>query len=240
MPCTQCGGKITPTSRSCPVCGAPVTTGTQVPAVVHRTADIHRLAPADLVVGGATVVLFIALFLPWYSVNLGIAGFGFTVNLDGLWQGWMYLTLLLCLGTIGYLVARIAATRIRLPFAHWQLLTTVTGLTALLTLLGVFVTPAGTSYSWGGFVGLIAAVTALAGSIVRKNEPEVLAAAPVLRPLRLADVSPADTQAPAAPVAGTVATGAAAHCISCGTANPEENPFCRSCGEEISATGTRQ
>lgn len=173
MHCTQCGKPLSANAKFCPSCGGPnaVATSTAAAQVAHPvTSDVHRLAPADFVAGGATVLLFVTLFLPWYSADL----FGITVTLDALWQGWMYLVLILALATIGYLVARVLVPVIRLPLPHWQILVGGTSLMALLTLLGVFLTPTGTSYSWAGFVGLVAVLVAVGASIARKGDPETV------------------------------------------------------------------
>ena len=58
----------------------------------------------DRLVGGATLVLFIALFLPWFSVNFG--GIIGTASASGLTaHGYLYITLILSLAILGLLVA---------------------------------------------------------------------------------------------------------------------------------------
>jgi len=66
--------------------------------------DIKRWTKVEKITGVATLLLFISLFLPWFTYNIGF-GYG-SVSVDGLGHGWMYLVLLVCLGILGYLVVR--------------------------------------------------------------------------------------------------------------------------------------
>ncbi|HVC14629.1 MAG TPA: hypothetical protein VND62_07195 [Acidimicrobiales bacterium] len=111
----------------------------------------------------ASLVVFIALFLPWYGTGL----IGFTV--DGLWHGWMVVTLLLTIATIGY-VAALAAVEVRLPVSHAQALLGATGVTLLLVVIGLVTTPSGATLEWGGILGVIAALAGVGGAVVRRRE----------------------------------------------------------------------
>ncbi|HEX3795060.1 MAG TPA: hypothetical protein VHV57_11225 [Acidimicrobiales bacterium] len=122
------------------------------------------LTQTDRIVGTATIVLFIALFLPWFSVNIGIG----TVSADGLSaHGYLYLTLFLSLGVIGMLVASatgawsLPATS---PIAREQLLLIATAINFVLVLLGFVLKPGGSGVGWtfGAFIALAAAVVAAA------------------------------------------------------------------------------
>ena len=62
--------------------------------------DAARWTLADRIAGIATLVLFISLFLPWFTVSFGFA----SGSVNGLWHGWMYLTLILSIVIIAYLV----------------------------------------------------------------------------------------------------------------------------------------
>ncbi len=189
MYCQQCGNEVGPSGRFCPACGASVPAKPLPPPPAPATEpsgqagppsaptypvtfDIKRLATGDIVVGASAIVVFVMLFLPWFSVSLD--GFD-TYTLDGLYQGWMYLVLILAIATVAYLLVRATIPVVRLPFPHWQLLTAATGLAFVLTLVGVLAKPAGTTYSWGGFVALAGTVAAIVGAVVRRNEPEHLA-----------------------------------------------------------------
>ena len=64
--------------------------------------DAARWTRADRIAGIATIVLFICLFLPWFTISFGF-GSG---SVNGLWHGWMWLSLILSIVIIAYLVLR--------------------------------------------------------------------------------------------------------------------------------------
>jgi len=110
-------------------------------------------------------VLFISLFLPWFTYNFGLG----SISVDGLWHGWMYITLLISLAIIAYLVARagFAEMPFKLPLPEERLLLIGTVISAVLTLLAFVDKPGGIGFhgvgwGFGAFVGLIAAVVAAA------------------------------------------------------------------------------
>lgn len=180
MVCAQCGSSVPDGSAVCPQCGtslaaasspttpSPGATSGPASGPAGSTATFHfdakRWVQTDQIVGGATLVLFISLFLPWFSVSASI----FTVSVDGLWHGWMYLTLILCLAILAYLVmtAGFETMPFKLPMAHERLLLIGTGINFVLTLLAFVLKPggytSGVGWSYGAFVGLIAAVVAAA------------------------------------------------------------------------------
>jgi hypothetical protein len=187
MKCYQCGSDVAEGAASCPGCGAPWPPAAAGPgaspglpgdaATVRRPApapafrfDAARWTLADRVAGGATLVLFISLFLPWFSVSAGFGNFTASGSADALTaHGYLYLVLLLALGMIGYLIARAALRDLPdLPVAHDQLLAVAAGVNLLLVLIAVIVKPGGgsslvkVSWSFGAFVGLIAAIAAFA------------------------------------------------------------------------------
>jgi len=131
--------------------------GASMPAFAF---DAKRWSQAERITGGATLVLFICLFLPWFGVNFG---FG-SVTVDGLWHGWMYLVLIVSLAILVYLVARAGFSEMpfKLPMAHEQLLLVATGINAVLTVLAFLFKPGGSAVGWrfGAFVGLAAALIA--------------------------------------------------------------------------------
>lgn len=127
--------------------------------------DMKRWSQAERITAAATVVLFISLFLPWFTYSFGFV----SVSVDGLWHGWMYLVLLLCLFIVAYLVARAGFHRmpVTLPLPNDQLLLVATGLNAVLTVLAFLFKPGGlgfTGIGWGvgAFLGLIASLAATA------------------------------------------------------------------------------
>jgi hypothetical protein len=125
------------------------------------TFDLSRLSRADQIAGGATLVFLISLFLPWFSANVGI----YSASVNGLWHGYMYLALLLALAVLAYLVVRASfeTMPLRLPVGHEQILLAATAVIFVLTLIS-FVFKPGSPVGWsiGAFVGLIAAVVAVA------------------------------------------------------------------------------
>ncbi|HXQ76354.1 MAG TPA: zinc ribbon domain-containing protein [Acidimicrobiales bacterium] len=181
--CTQCGANISPAassgpaggpsvlppSASAPFPGQPAATPRPGSSLPPFSFDAKRWSRAERITGIATLVLFISLFLPWFTYNFGLG----TVSVDGLWHGWMYLVLLLSLGIMAYLVARAGFSEMpfKLPIAEAQLLLIATGINAVLSVLSFVFKPGGIGFSgigwgFGAFVGLAAAVIAAAPTAV--------------------------------------------------------------------------
>jgi hypothetical protein len=127
--------------------------------------DMNRLSREERITGIATLVLFISLFLPWFTYNFGIG----TISIDGLWHGWMYLTLILCLAVMAFLVLRAgyAEMPFKLPMTNDQLLLIGTGISFVLTILAFLDKPGGIGFhgigwGFGAFLGLVAAIVAVA------------------------------------------------------------------------------
>src|ERR1022692_2902813 len=125
--------------------------------------DLGNLSQSERITGVATLVLFISLFLPWFTYS---SSFG-SVSVDGLWHGWMYLVFLLCLVILVYLVSRAGFSEMpfKLPIAGEQLLLVASVANLVLTVLAFIDKPGGVGFSgigwgFGAFVGLIAAVIA--------------------------------------------------------------------------------
>ncbi len=168
MICSQCGSDVAAQSAACLNCGAPSAGG----------AD--RLSRDDKVAGGATVLLLISLFLPWYTVSapteaiIGVTvrdGGSFSMDAFG-GHGWAWIIFILGLAVLAYLViqAGLETTPVRLPVSPAPALLGLTGLNLLLVFLAFLVTP-GTgdsvikvSIGWGigAFLGLICAIVAFA------------------------------------------------------------------------------
>jgi hypothetical protein len=140
----------------------------------------------DLAIGAGLVVLLIALFLPWFSSTVRLAGRA--VQLSGSADGpsahgFMWGVFVLAIAGLAVLVARDAIYRApgNLPTPE-QMLVGATGLALLLTILGLVIRPAtgldtvtstkvfgltliphisiSISWSYGGFVALAAALVA--------------------------------------------------------------------------------
>ena len=65
--------------------------------------DAKRWTRADEIAGVATILLFISLFLPWFTISVSASHSG---SGNGLWHGWMFITLILCILIVAYLVLR--------------------------------------------------------------------------------------------------------------------------------------
>jgi hypothetical protein len=127
--------------------------------------DFKRWSQAERITVVGTLLLFISLFLPWFTYSFA---FG-SVSVDGLWHAWMYLVLILCLAILAYLVARAGFSEMpfKLPMAHERLLLIATGVNAVLSILAFLFKPGGIGFSgigwgFGAFVGLAASIVAAA------------------------------------------------------------------------------
>ena len=177
MYCSQCGGEVAAGLATCPSCGAAQRgfgvqeaagfedKGAQAPPPPSAPAtqfsfDAKRWTRSDQIVGGATLVMLISLFLPWFTASDAFI----SVSVNGLWHGWEYITLIVALAILVYLLlcAGFQELPFKLPFSHDQLLLAGTGINFLLVLLGFLIRPAaGFGWTFGAFIGLIAAVVAV-------------------------------------------------------------------------------
>jgi uncharacterized membrane protein len=132
------------------------------PPPTRPIAEHNGWTGSDLAIGGAVVVLIIALFLPWFSTSPGTR--------DGLSShGDLWVVFVLALLTLIVLVARDAIARLpgNLPSPE-QMLVGATGLALLLTILGVVQKPSPVAgsfgsigWSYGGWIALVAALVAV-------------------------------------------------------------------------------
>jgi hypothetical protein len=145
-----------------------------VPAVSFNMA---RLVLTDRIIGIATLITMISLFLTWFTASA--TSFGVTVSASASGttaHGWLWLEFIVALAIIVY-VAAVAAwdtLPFSLPVTQVRLLMGATGLQFLLILIGFLAKPSssGISVSWsfGAFIALIASLVALAAAI-----PQVVA-----------------------------------------------------------------
>jgi hypothetical protein len=133
------------------------------PQIKFDPASVGR---TERLVGGGTLILFIALFLPWFSVSFGPLGSASASGLTA--HGYLYIVLILALAVIALLVAEalgvwnLPATS---PVSREQVLLIATGVNFVLVLIAFLLKPggdthSGVGWSFGAFVGLIAAVVA--------------------------------------------------------------------------------
>jgi hypothetical protein len=125
--------------------------------------DVARWTKVDRIVGIATFVLFISLFLDWFGVSFGI----YSAAESGLSaHGYLYIDLILCLLILIYLVIKASFDEMpfKLPVAEDMLFFGATGINFLLVLIGFLLKPGGSAVGWryGAFIGLIAAIVAVA------------------------------------------------------------------------------
>jgi hypothetical protein len=190
--CSQCGSDVTEGATFCPVCGTPTTVGDQAapasdpmmagggssippqgPAPAAQGGgstmpaykfDIANLQMLDRVAAGATLILFISLFLDWYHVSVTFGTFTESASADVLTaHGYMYITLILCLVILAIYVVKLGMGKlpVNLPVSDAQLVLGLSALNLLLVIIA-FLNKENTSWSFGAFLGLIAAIVALA------------------------------------------------------------------------------
>ncbi len=184
MKCSQCGSDAATGAGTCGGCGAAIPTAAEAatltqagPALAFRF-DAARWTTADRITGGATLVLFISLFLPWFSASASFGNITSSSSVDApTAHGYLYLVLLLALAMLGYLVLVAGLDNMSaLPLRQEQILGAAAAVNLLLVLTGMLIMPGGgsslvkVSWDFGAFIGLAAAVVAvvpLAAALLR-------------------------------------------------------------------------
>jgi hypothetical protein len=155
--------------------------GRQAAGTAYRF-DSRRLTSADWIVGGASLVALISLFLPWFSVNLatlGVAGSASESGTDA--HGWLWLVFVIVLLMLAYLIvsAGYETLPFHLPWPRDQLLLGATGINLALVLIALVFKPGNDGqpvqigWSFGAILALIAAIAAVA-PLVRAVRKQVL------------------------------------------------------------------
>ena len=187
MRCAQCNEINAWTLARCRSCGAPLAASAspsrgagvrgEGPPAPHGTPgrarsrspsrgmtafafDARRWTVADRVTGGATLVLLVSLFLPWFGTDVGF----FSVSVDGMWHSYMVIDLILAVAILGYLVMRAGFGSLPAGLsvnAAGHLLAGAAGLNLLLAAASFATKPAGTNWQYGAYVGLAAAIVAV-------------------------------------------------------------------------------
>jgi zinc-ribbon domain len=128
--------------------------------------DVARWSMADRIAGIATIVLFISLFLSWFSVTVGNSVVSFSVSADGLTaHGYLYLVMILCILIVAYLGLRAGWGQwpVETNVPHFTVMLVVTLVNLVLVLVAFLSRPgSGWGWSFGAFLGLIAAIAAAA------------------------------------------------------------------------------
>lgn len=148
-----------PPPTGAPSAGAPSAASSK-PQVAF---DWKSIGHADRLAGGGTLVLFIALFLPWFKVDFT---FG-TASASGLSiHGYLYITLILCIAIVAFVIVealglwKLPSTS---PAGREQLLLIATAINFVLVLIAFLFKPGGhgVGWDWGAFVALVASVVAV-------------------------------------------------------------------------------
>jgi hypothetical protein len=129
--------------------------------------DAARWTKNDRIVGVATFVLFISLFLSWFGASASYGVYTYSATESGLSaHGFLYIDLILCLVILAYLVVRALFEEMpfKLPFPQETLLFVATAINFLLVLIAFLAKPGGSGVGWryGAFISLIAAIVAVA------------------------------------------------------------------------------
>lgn len=133
----------------------------QPPAHVAPTGasfafDLRRLTVIDQITAGSSIVVLLALFMPWF----GIAGY----NVSGLKvHSWLVLVFLIAALLIAYLVLRAGFDRlpVQLPVAHAPLLLVLGAAQLFLVFLGFVLGPDGLSRGFGAYLAMMGALGAV-------------------------------------------------------------------------------
>jgi hypothetical protein len=136
---------------------------------------------ADRIAGIATIVLFISLFLPWYTatanVTVGHLTVGGSSSVNGLWHAWMYITLIVSIVLVAYLILRAGWDQLPIgqEVPHLTVMMAATLVNFGLVLITFIDKPSGGSFSgigitvgWGAgaILGVLASIVAAAPYVV--------------------------------------------------------------------------
>jgi hypothetical protein len=133
--------------------------------------DARRWTRNDRLVGGASLVVLISLFLPWFSVSLsGPLGGGSASASGTTAHGWLWFVFVIDLAILAYLVLSAGYEQLpfRLPWPPERLLLAASGLNLLLVLLAFVLKPSSgftdlkVGWDFGAFIALLAAIAAVA------------------------------------------------------------------------------
>jgi hypothetical protein len=179
--CPQCQNEATDDANHCPNCGAALTAGAPAGAGPAQTAptgaavassgsslppyafSLDKLNLADMISGVASVILLISLFLSWFGLT--VIGVHFTESGTSA-HGFLWIVFIICLAIVAYLLC--IAGWGNLPFApqlpHVTAMIVATAVNLVLVFFAFVFKPSGPGIGWefGAFLGLIAAIVALA------------------------------------------------------------------------------
>jgi hypothetical protein len=131
--------------------------------------DAARLTTADIICAIATFILFIALFLDWFTIGNGLFSYSWT-GLSA--HGWLYIDLILCIAIIIYLGMRAGWDEMPLSVKvpHLTVMMVATLVNLVLVIIAFIEMPtgpdgfsgSGVGWSFGAVLALIAAIVAAA------------------------------------------------------------------------------
>jgi hypothetical protein len=158
--CSRCLIEVSPSTSFCPKCGAairPPVISRPTPKRVKKSRQrLNTLNGRDWIVGPATFVLLVSLWLPWFSIG--------PLSADGLSaHGWLSFVVLDAIVLVLYVLITafgVGDLAVGGRMSKDQLLTLLVGVNLVLVVLGFLLKPAGLSWSWGAFLGLAAAIVA--------------------------------------------------------------------------------
>jgi uncharacterized membrane protein YiaA len=181
--CPSCGTSLSPAATAtgttaaagaggaaAAAAGAPAgsaSTGSSLPA--YRF-DAARWTLADRIAGVATIVLFISLFLSWFSYSVGFL----SASESGLSaHGYLYIVLILCIVIVAYLVLRAGWDEIPIStkIPHLTAMIVATVINLVLTIIAFIFKPSGggfvrVGWDFGAVLALIAAIVAAAPYVI--------------------------------------------------------------------------
>lgn len=123
--------------------------------------DVRRLTRVEQLAGGATVIVLISLFLPWFGFDAP----GSSISVSGMSaHGYLAVAVLLAMLVAGYLLWRSSWEEfpVSLPVTHELLLMAATGLQFVVVAIAFLDVPvAGLSREFGAYLALLASVAAV-------------------------------------------------------------------------------
>jgi hypothetical protein len=158
--CSRCLVEVPPGTALCPKCGAAIRLHViprPTPKRVGKARQrLNALNGKDWVVGPSTFVLLVSFWLPWYSIG--------PFSADGLSaHGWLFIAVLDSIVLVLYVLITafgVGDLAVQGRMSKDQLLALITGVNLTLVVLGFLLKPAGSSWSWGAFLALAAAIVA--------------------------------------------------------------------------------
>jgi hypothetical protein len=158
--CSRCLVEVNPGTALCPKCGAAIRPHIMPRAAPKRVGKsqqrLNNLNAKDRVTGPASLALLVSFWLPWYSIG--------PFSADGLSvHGWLFIAVLSSIVLVLYVLITafgVGDLAEQGRMSKDQLLTLMTGVNVAVVVLGFLLKPSGTSWSWGAFLALAAAIVA--------------------------------------------------------------------------------